>query len=230
MELALNIAASGMLAEQVQEDQLANDLANSSTPGFKPTSSDQSSFGAMLFANTATGKTIGSVDQGVQVGDTGLDLAQGSLQSTGETLDFGVSGSGFFGVKTAAGVQYTRDGQFSSNAQGELVDQLGDPVLDQAGAPIKVGADGKVAASSLGVFQLKNPSELGDNDFSGTSTGRATGTVEQGVLEASDVDPIQTMVAMTSALQAYQAGQQTIQTINQTMEESASTVGLVSGG
>lgn len=230
MELALNIAASGMLAEQVQEDQLANNLANASTPGFKPTTSDQSSFGALLFANTATGQKVGSIDQGVQVGNAGLDLAQGALNSTGESQDYGISGSGFFAVKTASGVEYTRDGQFSTNAQGELVDATGDTVLDQNGAAIKVGADGKVAASQLGVFALKNPSELGDNDLSGTATGRGTGTVEQGVLEASNVDPIETMVAMTSALQAYQAGQQTIQTINQTMEESASTVGLVNGG
>jgi flagellar basal-body rod protein FlgF len=230
MDLGLNIAASGMLAEQVQEDQLANDLANASTPGFKPTVSDQNSFGQLLFANSASGQTIGGIYQGVQVGKTGLDLQQGSLESTGEPLDFAISGTGFFAVKTASGTEYTRNGQFSTNAQGLLVDQSGDEVLSQNGSPIKVGSATTVPASAVGVFALNNPTEMGNSNFTGTAAGRGAGTVLQGQLESSGVDAIQTMVAMTSALEAYQAGQQTIQTINQTMQESASTVGLVQGG
>jgi len=229
MDLGLNIAASGMLAEQVQEDQLANDLANASTPGFKPTVSDQNSFGTLLFASSATGKTIGGIDQGVQVGRAGLDLNEGQLQSTGRPLDFAISGAGFFAIKTAGGVQYTRNGQFSTNAQGLLVDQFGDEVLSQNGGPIKVGSTDSVPASAVGVFAVNNPAELGNSNFVGRSSGRGTGAVLQGKLEGSGVDAIQTMVAMTSALQAYQAGQQSIQTINQTMQESASTVGLVPG-
>ena len=52
MDLGLNIASAGMLAEQTQEDQLSNDLANASTPGFKASSSVQQSFGDMLLYNT----------------------------------------------------------------------------------------------------------------------------------------------------------------------------------
>lgn len=230
MDLGLNIAASGMLAEQVQEDQLANDLANSSTPGFKPTVSDQNSFGELLFQNSASGQQIGGIYQGVQVGKSGLDLQQGTLQSTNEPLDFAISGDGFFAVKTASGTQYTRNGQFSTNAQGLLVDGVGDEVLNQNGSPIKVGSADSVPASAVGIFNVKNPTEIGNSNFTGASAGRGTGTVLQGKLEGSGVDAIQTMVAMTSALDAYQAGQQTIQTINQTMQESASTVGLVQGG
>jgi flagellar basal body rod protein FlgG len=133
-------------------------------------------------------------------------------------------------VRTAAGVQYTRNGQFSVNSQGLLVDQFGDQVLSKTGASIKVGSADSVPASALGVFKLTNPSELGNNNFTGTVSGADSGNVEQGKLEASGVDPIHTMVAMTSALEAYQAGQQSVQTIAQTMQESASTVGLVPGG
>lgn len=230
MDLGLNIAASGMLAEQVVEDQLSNDLANSTTPGYKQAVSDQSSFGQLLFANSNTGQNIGSIDSGVKVTSTGVDLSQGALQSTGQPLDFAVTGQGFFAVKTAAGVQYTRNGQFSTNAQGLLVDQYGNEVLSQNRSPIKVGSADSVPVTALGLFALRGPTELGDNNFSGTANGRATGTIAQGELESSDVNPIQTMTAMETALNSYQAGQQAIQTIGQTMQESASTVGLLSGG
>jgi flagellar basal-body rod protein FlgF len=227
MDLGLNIASAGMLAEQTQEDQLSNDLANASTPGFKASSSVQQSFGDMLLYNTKTGQYVGQIQTGVEVKKGSTNLAQGPLTPTGDPLDFAITGSGFFAVKTASGVQYTRNGQFSKNNQGVLVDQFGGDVLSQSGSPIQVGASGTVPPTALGVFALKNPSQLGNNNFSGTSTGRGTGQVESGQLEGSGVDPIQAMVQMESALDAYTAGQQTIGTIGQTMQESASSVGSI---
>ena len=107
MDLGLYIAASGMVAEQVRQDQLSNDLANASTPGYKPDESSQHSFGDVLLANSEGGPSIGSVDAGVALGKTYTDMTQGSLQETGEPLDFAIAGSGFFAVKTAQGVRYT---------------------------------------------------------------------------------------------------------------------------
>jgi flagellar basal-body rod protein FlgF len=230
MDVGLNIAASGMIAEQVRQDQLASDLANASTPGYKPDTSVQSDFGSLLLANTTTGSTIGTIDTGVQITKQATNLAQGVITPTNEPLDFAISGAGFFAVKTANGVQYTRNGQFSSNAQGLLVDQLGDPVLSQSGSPIQVGGKGTVPGTALGVFNVPTAVKLGDNNFSGPSTGRGTGLVESSALEGSGVDPIKTMIDMTASLQAYQAGQTTIQTISQTMQEASSQEGLVTGG
>ncbi len=228
MDVGLNIAASGMLAEQVQEDQIANDLANASTPGYKASSSVQQSFDALLLQNSATGQSIGSIDLGVELSKGKTNLAQGPLQTTGRSLDFAVSGSGFFAVRTAGGVQYTRNGQFSVNNQGLLIDQFGDNVLSQTGAPIKVGAQGTVPTTALGLFTVNNPSQLGNNNFSGTAAGgRATGQIYSGKLEGSGIDPIQTMVRMETALNAYTAGQQAIGTISRTMQESASSVAQV---
>lgn len=228
MDLGLNIASAGMLAEQVQEDQISNDLANASTPGYKASSSTQQSFGSLLMQNTATGQTIGSVDTGVELSKGQTDMTQGPMETTGRPLDFAVTGTGFFAVRTAQGVQYTRNGQFSASNKGLLVDQYGDDVLSQSGSPIKVGAAGTVPTSALGLFDVSNPSQLGNNNFSGkVSGGRASGQVSSGELEGSGIDPIQAMVQMESALNAYTAGQQTIGTISQTMQESASTVAQV---
>ena len=187
----------------------------------------QQSFGDLLLYNTSNGQAIGGIDTGVELKKGVTDLAQGPLNPTGEPLDFAITGSGFFAVKTASGVQYTRNGEFSKNNQGILVDQYGDEVLSQSRGPIKVGADGTVPPTALGVFALKNPSQLGNNNFSGTVTGRGTGSVQADELEGSGIDPIQAMVQMESALDAYTAGQQTIGTISQAMQESSSTVASI---
>ena len=229
MDTGLYIAASGMLAQQVRQDQLANDLSNASTPGYKTDASVQQDFGAMLLANTATGQTIGPLNTGVRVGTPVTDLTPSTLHSTGQPLDFAVAGQGFFAVRTAQGTRYTRDGQFQASAQGYLVDGQGNQVLSQNGAPIAVGAQGTVPAASLGVFNLTAPTKQGSNLFTGTAAGRGTGTVRQGELEDSAVDPVNTMVHMMTALQTYQSGENAIQTIASTMQESAQRVGSLGG-
>jgi flagellar basal-body rod protein FlgF len=229
MDTGLYIAASGMLAQQVREDQLANDLSNASTPGYKTDASVQQDFGALLLSNTATGQPIGSLNTGVRLGTPVTNLTPETLHSTGQPLDFGIAGQGFFAVRTAQGVRYTRDGQFQANAQGLLTDSLGNPVLSQNGATITASAQGTVPASSLGVFNLTNVSKQGENLYTGTVAGRGSGTVKQGELEASAVDPVMTMTHMISTLQTYQAGENAIQTIDSTMQQSAQSVGSLQG-
>ena len=229
MDTGLYIAASGMLAQQVREDQLANDLSNASTPGYKTDASVQSDFGSMLLANTANGQQIGSINTGVQLGTPVTDMTPQALHSTGQPLDFGIAGTGFFAVRTSSGVEYTRDGQFEEAANGLLVDGQGNDVLSQNGAPVAVSAQGTVSASSLGVFNVTNPSKQGDNYYTGAAAGRAAGVVKQGELEDSAVDPVNTMVHMITATQTYQAGENAIQTIDSTMQESAQAVGSLGG-
>src|SRR5437588_7327034 len=106
MERGLYIAASGMLAEQVRQDQIANDLANASTPGYKADRSSQRSFGDLLLSNSATGQTIGPLGLGVTIAQTTTDLTAAPIRDTGEPLDFAVEGSGFFEVRTAQGLRY----------------------------------------------------------------------------------------------------------------------------
>jgi flagellar basal-body rod protein FlgF len=226
----MEIAATGMLAEQVRQDQLSNDLANASTPGYKPDETTQHSFGEVLLANTEGGAPIGSANEGVALGKTYTDMTPAPVQETGEPLDFAISGTGFFGVQTEQGVRYTRDGQFTTSAQGVLTDATGDPVLNQSGQPIKVGASGTVAASALGIFEVPGAVKQGENLFAGTASGTASGTVRSGALEGSDVDAAKIMVEMITSLRSFQSGQQAIQTIGQTMQESSSQIGSLNEG
>ena len=229
MDSGLYIAAAGMLAEQVRQGQLANDLANASTPGYKIQQSAQQSFGAMLLSNSATGQAIGSIETGVTADAPVTDTMPAALRSTGQPLDFGIQGTGVFAVRTPQGVSYTRDGQFTSNAQGQLTDPNGNTVLSQSGAPITVSSKGTVPASALGVFNLTNVGEQGNNLLTGTVAGKGAGVVRQGQLEESGVNAIQTTTDMIASLRAYQAGQQVIGTIGQTMQSSAASVGSMGG-
>ena len=218
-----------MLAEQVREDQLTNDLSNASTAGYKADQSSQGNFNTLLLGNMSSGRPVGTLTTGVQIDRTVTDLSPDPLHTTNQPLDFGIAGAGFFGVRTAQGIRYTRDGQFAAAANGNLVDQNGNPVLSQGGAPIRVSAAGTVPATALGVFNVPNAAKQGDNLFAGTAAGAATGVAQSGKLEQSGVDPASTMVNMISALQSYDAGQKVLQTFDQTMQHSASTVGSVSG-
>jgi flagellar basal-body rod protein FlgF len=229
MDLGLNIAATGMVAEQTRQDQISNDLANTSTPGYKPDQSTQSSFGELLLSNSATGQPVGRVYTGVALGKAVTDMTPVGTQDTGQPLDFAIAGQGFFAVKTPQGVRYTRDGQFSASASGQLVNAAGDPVLDQHGTPLTVGAGGRVPAASLGVYEVPGAVKQGENLFTGTPSGQAAGTVRQGALELSGVDAAKAMVDMIGSMRTFQSGQQAIQAIDQTLQEASTQVGSMTG-
>jgi flagellar basal-body rod protein FlgG len=226
MERGLYIAASGMLAESVRQDLIANDLANASTPGYKADRVAERSFGALLLGQQG-GPPIGTLGLGTQVAVQVTDLSPGPMKTTGEPLDFAVEGDGFFAVQTGAGVRYTRDGQFSVSQRGTLVTAQGNDVLGPNGNPIRVGADGRVDAAAIGVTALTGVRKEGDSLFTGTPGGAATGTVRQGALEGSGVESVRTMVDMIKSLRAFEAGQRVITTIDGTLQKAAGQVGSI---
>jgi flagellar basal-body rod protein FlgF len=224
MERGLYIAASGMLAEMVRQDQIANDLANASTPGYKPDRATQRSFGQLLLHNTRTGRLVGPLGLGVRIDGVRTDLSPGPLRETGEPLDFAIAGNGFFAVQTPGGLRYTRNGQFTIGADGTLSTPLGGRVLGRNGAPIQVGRDGRVNARELGVFNVPNARKVGDNMFVGAAAGQADGVVKQGALEGSAADPARSMVDMIASFRAFEAGQKVITTIDETLGKAANQV------
>jgi flagellar basal-body rod protein FlgG len=226
MERGLYIAASGMLAEAQRQSQIANDLANASTPGYKADRSTQRSFGDILLQNTATRETVGSLGLGVEIDEVTTNLAPAALRETGETLDFAVEGEGFFAVRTPQGERYTRNGQFKMSAEGTLVTALGAEVLGRTGQPIRVAADGKVDPADIGVFTVNNARKVGDSLLTGNAAGLAeNAAVRQGALEGSGIDPARSMVDMMASFRAYEAGQKVIRTIDDTLAKAAAQVG-----
>jgi flagellar basal-body rod protein FlgF len=232
MDRGLYLAASGMLAEQVRQNQIANDLANASTPGYKADRTTQQSFGSMLLGNSVTGQAIGSTTTAVQVTGEVTDWTAQPVKDTGEPLDFAIVGDGFFALQTANGTRYTRNGQFTANASGQLVTADGDRVLGRNGQPLTIGADGKVDPRNVNVALLTDPRKGGDNLVTGTPgrpAGQVAGQVRSGALEGSGADPTTAMVDMIASMRAYESGQKVIQTIDTALGKAASEVGRVSG-
>ena len=229
MERGLYIAASGMLAEQVRQDQIANDLANAATPGYKADRTSQAGFGELLLANSATGAVVGPQGTAVQVSAVETDFTPKPAKDTGEPLDFAIVGEGFFAVQTARGTRYTRNGQFQADAQGRLVTAQGDPVLGRGGRTLTVGADGRVDPRNLEVVALRNPRKDGDSLVTGTAAGNAAGQVRAGALESSGADAARSMVDMIASMRAFEAGQKVIQTIDETLGKASTQVGSLNG-
>ncbi|RKQ92410.1 flagellar basal-body rod protein FlgG [Solirubrobacter pauli] len=228
MDRGLYLAASGMLAEQIRQDQIANDLANASTAGYKAERTTQQSFGELLLTNSVTGQRVGNVTTGVAVTNTVTDWTPGTMKDTGEPLDFAINGDGFFAVQTGAGTRYTRNGQFTSDDQGRVTTLEGDLVLGRNNQPVALGADGKVDPRLLNVVTLNNPEKAGNSYVTGTPgavAGQVAGSVRSGALEASSADPTQSMVDMMASLRAYESGQKVIQTIDETLGKAAGAVG-----
>jgi flagellar basal-body rod protein FlgF len=244
MERGLYIAASGMLAELVRQDQLANDLANASTPGYKADRAAQSSFGDLLLESTRSGQKIGPLGLGVEISKIETDLSQGPLRQSGEPLDVALSGPGFLAVQTPQGQRYTRDGQLTVDAKGTLTTGMGLPVLDAQGKPIVVGAnasdlaigaDGTVAAGGktvgkIAIVSLTNAAKIGDTLFNGTAGAAPAGTtIEQGYLEGSSTNPARVMVDMIVSLRAYESSQRVIHSIDETLQRGIDSAGSVGG-
>jgi len=227
MERGLYIAASGMLSEMQRQDLIANDLANASTPGYKADRTAQHAFAEMLLENRETGAPVGMLGSGVSITEQVTDLAPQALRETGEPLDFAITGDGFFGVQTANGLQFTRNGRFMADGEGRLTDQLGNFVVGRDGQPVRVAADGTVDPGRLGVFNVDNPQKAGEGLFSGAAAGPAAGQARSGALEGSGVDAARTMVDMIASLRAFEAGQRVITTIDSTLQKAANDVGRI---
>src|SRR5437868_1850579 len=172
MNLSLDSAATGMEAQQLNLNTIANNLANVNTPGFKRSKIE---FQDMLYQKPrASGSDSGGrnlVPTGVEVGNgsrvaaTSKVFTQGQLTNTGEKLDLAIQGDGFFEVQRPDGtIGYTRDGSFKLNAQGQVVTVDGLPVLSGF-QPIPPGASA-IAISENGQVTVQGNS--------GTQTFRLT--------------------------------------------------------
>ncbi len=204
MSQALWIAKTGLDAQQTKMSNIANNLANAGTTGFK---ASRAIFADLLYQNVRqvgaqtsqdtelpSGLSLGT---GVRTVATERLFTQGNLQKTENSLDMAIQGRGFFQVLLPDGTQgYTRDGTFQVSDQGELVTAAGFPVAPSITIPenatsVTIGGDGTIsvrlpgasATSQLGTMQLAdfvNPAGLqpiGDNLFieSGASGSPQTG-------------------------------------------------------
>jgi flagellar basal-body rod protein FlgG len=163
---ALYTAASGMSAQQMNLDTIANNLANSSTTGFRQL---RLQFQDMVYQNLVTpgaAQSQSTVGAGLQIGlgtksaATEVIMTQGSLNQTSNPLDVAIEGSGFFQVQRPDGtIAYTRAGQFHLNNQGTIVTTDGDPLIPTITIPPN--------ATAVTITQSGRPGKPGIESSSG---------------------------------------------------------------
>jgi flagellar basal-body rod protein FlgG len=250
---ALQIAATGMSAQQMRVDVISNNLANMSTTGYN---ARRAEFADLHYQQVTRAGTVNASDgtvlpTGVQVGlgvrpsAVTVNVQQGSVSSTGGDLDMAIEGSGYFEVTLPSGLAaYTRDGALKRSADGLIVTSDGHPVAPQITIPedaraISINADGevyayfndRVDAELLGQFTLagfaneKGLEAMGSNLFLETeASGPAfvsdpgtdgLGTVRQGYLEDSSVDPVREITELIEAQRGYELNSKVISAADQ---------------
>ena len=228
MEATSYVALSRQTGLRRQLDIVANNLANMNTSGFK---GEKIMFTEYLNKSEGGGRPVFQKISYVRDIATVRDFSKGPLESTGNPLDFGVAGDGFFTIRTDLGDRYTRNGRFQLDQGGQLVNQLGFPVLSEGGEPvffapgdsnITVSEDGTISTTNgalgkLALVIFNNPQNLrpGAGGLFSLDTSAGDETLEniiqqvekpeikQGMLEGSNIIPIIEMSKMINVHRTY---------------------------
>ncbi len=219
----------------MQEMQVvANNLANSSTTGYK---TDRAIFAEFL---VGTGPSQDSLSMGGLAGHA-FKMEQGSLKFTGGQFDLAVQGEGFFVLQTAQGPRLTRAGHFQLSPESTLVDPFGNAVLGTGGNPItipeeasnvSIGNDGSISVDGqlidrVGVVRPQGELQRDSNTQFAAPEGYAQfeeAAVVQGALEQSNVLPVLEVARMIEVQRAYEAGQAMLEREDQRITQLISAV------
>ncbi|MFA7587224.1 MAG: flagellar basal-body rod protein FlgG [Novosphingobium sp.] len=258
---ALHVARTGLEAQDTRMRVIANNLANIGTTGFKR---DRANFSTLAYADARvagqqssneTAYAIGlNLGTGVGIQSTTRIETQGSLQTTGNSLDMALDGNGYFQVQMPGGqIGYTRAGNFSRSAEGQLVTSQGYPVMPALTIPedatsIAVANDGTVSVQTAGnaaptelgqitIASFTNPAGLqpsSDNFMLETgASGPAQigvageggrGHVRQGMLEGSNVNVVEELVDMIECQRAYEINSKMISSVDEMLRNANQTL------
>ena len=149
------ILMSRLSLQERSTQAMAHNIANADTPGFRAM---RPVFGQVMVNLRGAGGMPGDSSMSFpQDRATWRDMTPGPLQTTGNKLDVAIDGEGFFVVETPKGERYTRAGRFSIGANGRLVDQEGNAVLDSRDRPISFSAqDTQIEITKSGTIQSEN--------------------------------------------------------------------------
>jgi flagellar basal-body rod protein FlgF len=246
MDRALFIAGNGARELMHRQDVETGNLANASTPGFRQEIAVQRT------APVIGGPGLRTRAFAVET-TPASDMTRGEMSSTGRELDVAIQGEGWFAVRTPDGGEaYTRAGSFNTTPDGTLIDSHGRPVLGNGDQPIvlpptskvAINQDGSIAAVSnldprdsqqVGSFKLVNPPANtlvrgGDGLFRPRQGGVAqvdpTVQVSSGMLEGSNVNPVDTMVDMIAAARQFDVQVQLMQSSEQNQKAATQILSL----
>jgi flagellar basal-body rod protein FlgF len=237
MDSGFYSAFTALAARMQSLDLVANNLANANTVGYKGQQEFYKSFSASLNNVHLTSENRAINDFGL-IGGSRTDFSAGSLNTTGNDTDAAIDGEGFFAVQTKTGVRYTRNGNFRLNAQRQLVDPEGNPVLGEQGpivipeGKLTISPDGTVSVGDAIVDKLKlvvfapntvvTPQGNTDFDVPADSVQPATtAQVRQGALEASNCDPVSSAMSLINTQRNAELMQRALTIFNTDLDQTA---------
>ncbi|MDD3429077.1 MAG: flagellar hook-basal body protein [Oscillospiraceae bacterium] len=246
MSIAFYTGVAGMQAFQEQLNVTSNNIANVNTYGYK---TQRVSFRDLMYTKMNTHKNYDDtgtedgaeksydmVGHGVRVGSVDMLYQQSGFNTTLQTLDFAIDGSGLFAVDNNGTTEYTRNGAFDISIEGKkayLVTDDGAYVLDGKGKHIELTMDANGMPQvdglmdKLGMYSFKNPYGLVPTDggrflettVSGQAVAAKAGdkdnTILQGVLETSSVDLGTEMVNVIQAQRSFQMNSKIVTTADE---------------
>jgi flagellar basal-body rod protein FlgF len=236
------LASQAMTPLMDKQDQIAHNLANLQTTGYKQSGLFMKTFQKYL----ADDENRPHVQNEIKPDEVYVDYSEGAMIKTDGRLDIFIKGSGFLTVMTPDGIRYTRNGNLSLNAEGLLVASDGSRVMGKDGfikiddekGPVLVNEEGAVMQNDeiidqLRISDFKKPYRLtreGTSYFKPlppdnpvvSSQGFA---IKQGFLEGSNVDVIANMVNMISTYRNYEADQKALQAQDDTLDKAVNQIG-----
>lgn len=258
---ALQVARTGLEAQDLRMRVIAHNLANIGTTGFKR---DRPDFATLAYqdmrvagqrSTSETAYAVGlNLGTGVALQGTSRIETQGTLNTTGNNFDLALDGPGYFQVELPGGqTAYTRAGNFTLNAQGQLVTAQGYAVqpaiqIPEGAQAISIAPDGTVSATLQGdaapaelgqltVASFVNPAGLqasGDNFLLETAASgpaeigpageSGRGNIRQGMLEASNVNVVEELVEMIEAQRAYEINSKMISAVDEMLRNANQTL------
>ncbi|WP_080872425.1 flagellar hook-basal body protein [Oceanobacillus timonensis] len=259
-------AASGMMTQQRQQEALSNNIANANTPGYKADQTAIRAFPELLIQqsggqntipttqggfNPSDSRPLGGMNTGVYVQETIPRFSQGDITESGLPTDVAIqqrevpdeNGAIFFAVQNGDGdVRYTRNGNFTIDADGYLVTSQGNYVLDENGENIQTNgtvdtitpegviptADGDTALGMQYVADVNTLTKEGNDLFDGDAEAvpaEAAFALQQGALEQSNVNTEQTMADMMDAYRLFESNQRVLRVYDESLGKAVTEVG-----
>ncbi|MCR6501034.1 flagellar basal-body rod protein FlgF [Shinella sp. CPCC 101442] len=238
MQTGLYVSLSSQIALERRLNTLADNVANSTTVGFRATE--------VKFNEVVSDQKVADVAF-VSQGNEFISTRAGGLTETGGTLDFAIKGDAWFQVETPSGPTLTRDGRFTLTDAGELVTLNGYPVLDAGGGPIQIdatngaiqlSADGQLnqngrPVAALGLFEADLSGGFTRAGNSGVISkippepviDRIDAGVVQGYVEESNVNAIGEMTQLIQVTRAFESIASLMRDSEESMNEAVRTLG-----
>jgi flagellar basal-body rod protein FlgF len=218
METSLYVSLSGQIALQRRLDTIANNVANSTTPGFR---AENVTFGSIMSQAQSSQVAYSSA------GDHTFLQRSGPIVHTNSPLDIAIHGNAYIAVSGPNGPVYTRDGRLRISGQGDLENMNGQQVLDSGGGPIQINAnggpirisrDGSItqngnAVGKIGLSTLPAAAKLVRSEGAAVVSDQPAEPVVdfigngivQGYMENSNVNPVLEMTRLISVTRAFEA-------------------------